>query len=284
MRIASRCICCTNEKLLSSPAILSPFVAHRVFGYQPVEITPAWELRDIRKGNAYMICRSVQCPACEMLFLDMRFDDEELASLYRDYRGDEYTQLRISYEPGYLETSKVYERRAGYIGRIEAFLRPWLPASPKILDWGGDSGINTPLLDEANLVHIYDISGKPTVDGAVAVDLQTVKETAYDLIICMQVLEHIPFPLELIRTIAASMDATTMLYLEVPYEVLMRTHHGSTNAYRYKRHWHEHINFFSETSMSALAEQAGLEIVALQPIATPDTKQGSVLSALCRLA
>jgi hypothetical protein len=284
MQIATRCICCGSQELYKSPAILMPFVAHRVFGYAPVEITAAWGLRDIRAGNAYMICHSMQCARCDTLFLDMRFNDAEMAALYANYRDEAYTRLRIQYEPGYNKVGSDYVQRADYIAMIEDFLRPKFPSAPRILDWGGDTGINTPLLTEASLVHVYDISGKPTVEGATAVDLATVSKTNYNLITCIQVLEHVSDPAGFVKEIVTNMDAGTLLYLEVPYEALMREHRGSGQAHLYKRHWHEHINFFSEGSMRTLAQQAGLEIVELRTVEfSLGERQVCVLFVLCRL-
>jgi 2-polyprenyl-3-methyl-5-hydroxy-6-metoxy-1,4-benzoquinol methylase len=283
-RVAKQCICCGGSELKRTPAILMPFVAQRVFGYEPVSITPEWGLRDVQTGVAYVICHSVQCADCEVLFLDMRFDDEELASLYANYRDDEYTSLRIRYEPGYRDTRNSYIRRAQYIEEIESFLRPYAPVAPKVLDWGGDTGLNTPLLREASRVDVYDISNRPVIEGVHAVDLGTAKRTKYDLITCCQVLEHVAYPLEIITELASMMNAGTLLYLEVPYEAIMRSHRGSTNLHRQKRHWHEHINFFSETSIRSMLAQAGLELIELKSFEiTLETREGCVLSALCRL-
>ena len=55
----------------------------RIFGWRPTEISPEWGLRDIRAGNACSICKTMMCEDCGMLFLDMRFDDEEMAALIR---------------------------------------------------------------------------------------------------------------------------------------------------------------------------------------------------------
>ncbi len=68
MKIATACPCCGGEALTRSPAVLMPFVAHRAFGWQPVEITPDWGLRTIPTGLAYPLCNSVQCEGCGLVF------------------------------------------------------------------------------------------------------------------------------------------------------------------------------------------------------------------------
>src|SRR5665647_1136619 len=100
-RIASSCVICGSCALKKSPAILMPFVAHRTFGWEPVEITDDWGLKTIRNGMAYSICNSIQCSNCGLLFLDIRFNESEMNSLYDGYREKQYTELREKYEPGY---------------------------------------------------------------------------------------------------------------------------------------------------------------------------------------
>lgn len=284
-RIARQCICCGGADLKKSPAVLMPFVAKRVFDHEPVLITPEWGLRDLQPGIAYSVCKSLQCARCGVLFLDIRFSDEEMASLYAGYRDEEYTRLREFYEPGYRKISEFYYDRSNYISTIEEFLSPRVPVAPALLDWGGDNGVNTPLKETARTVHIYDISNKPAIAGVQAVDLATIRCTKYDLIVCSQVLEHVPYPKDILGEIVSVMNRDTLLYLEVPYEELMRTHAGSRDIYSAKHHWHEHINFFSEESLLALLEQAGLQVVEMQFIEISlEWRDSCVTSVLCRRA
>ena len=51
---------------------------------------------------------------------------------------------------------------------------------------------------------------------------------------------------------------TTLLYLEVPYEPLLRGAPESRELAPHKRHWHEHINFFSPESLICLLAGLGL--------------------------
>ena len=101
-----------------------------------------------------------------MLFLDMRFDDEEMAALYADYRGEAYTRERDRFEPGYAARNAIMLEGSAYIGQIEAILEPYLGAKPRVLDWGGDTGVNTPFRSRAMQHDVYDISNRPMVEGA----------------------------------------------------------------------------------------------------------------------
>ena len=109
-----------------------PFIADRIFGWRPTEISPEWGLRDIPVGLACSICKTMMCEDCGMLFLDMRFDDEEMASLYRDYRGEAYTRDRDRFEPGYAARNAIMLEGSTYIDQIEAILEPYLSAGQRV--------------------------------------------------------------------------------------------------------------------------------------------------------
>ena len=272
-RVASRCICCGSSGLSRSPAILMPFVAHRVFGWQPVTIDHTWGLNTIQSGTAYALCNSVLCQDCGLLFLDMRFSDNELRSLYDGYKDDDYTELREKYEPGYRQRYALMAGAGGvksYLHKVEEFLAPLLSSPPRILDWGGDTGSNSPFRNHNKLLHVYDISRKEPAAGATAVDIETARQTDYDLIVCSQVLEHVSFPAETLREIRRSMRQDTLLYIEVPYEEILRTSVGDRNVHTRKRHWHEHVNFFTEESLRRLLSRCGLDIVSSHLLLLPD--------------
>ena len=135
MKIARKCVCCDSDRLKHVPAVLMPFVAFRVFGWEPIEIRPEWGLRDLPAGKLYCVCRSMQCQACGALFLDMRFDEDEMAALYDDYRGPAYTGVRDRFEPGYAARNALLLDPSSHIAKIEAFLEPHVPARPRVLDW-----------------------------------------------------------------------------------------------------------------------------------------------------
>lgn len=260
--ITRRCICCNSQNLARSPAVLMPFVAYRAFGHEPLDILPEWGFRDLRPGMAYTLCNSLQCRECGVLFLDYRFTDAQMASLYSGYRDERYTRERDRFEPGYAATTaRDFEHRAPYIADIERWLSPHLPQHPAVLDWGGGSGINTPFLGTSPTVHIHDISAVPCVAGAVPAAPETFGKQHYDLVTCCQVLEHVPYPFDFLQSMLPALDTETLLYLEVPYESLVRKSPDSRELATSKRHWHEHINFFSPDALRCLLQRAGLDCV-----------------------
>ena len=261
-----------------------PFVANRVFGWEPVEITPDWGLRDIKSGMAYPLCNSVQCMRCGVLFLDIRFTDTEMSSLYSSYRGDDYTDLRERFEPGYKARNAIILHGSTHLPKVEQFLLPHVSPPLKILDWGGDTGANTPFKDESVVLHIYDISNKPVVEGAMRVGKDAIERIEYDLIVLSHVLEHLPFPANALSEISTVMRKNTVLYIEVPHEDLVRLNSGSRDVHLSKRYWHEHINFFTHDAMRSLLEGCGLEALDVQTIETEGGgKHWHVFAIACKL-
>lgn len=284
IRVTDECICCDSRNLARSPAVLMPFVAKRVFGQQPVRITAEWGMRDLLPGMAYTLCNSLQCQECGGLFLDYRFTDEQMSALYLGYRDERYNAEREYFEPGYIQSANCFEERAEYISEVEVWLAPHLPERPAVLDWGGATGINTPFRGRGGLHHVYDISGAELVAEAQRADPDRFGLQQYDLVVCSQVLEHVPVPLELIAQIVPVLARNTLFYLEVPHEALMREHPDSLQLAPLKRHWHEHINFFSEGSLHRLIERVGLEVLDSHILSVElGVRKGAVMGILARL-
>jgi hypothetical protein len=284
-RVARSCIICGGDELSISPAVLMPFIAHRIFGWQPVEIDRSWGLFTIPNGHAFSICNSLFCRSCDFLFLDIRFTDAEMARLYKDYRGKDYVSLREQYEPGYKLRNSLLNNGVGYLLTVENFLKPHLSTpSPNILDWGGDTGRNTPFRACRSRLDILDLSAKETIDGARSVSLETAVEAHYDLIVCSQTLEHVPYPGDVLAQIATCMRFDTILYVELPFEALMKVP-CTDDRNSTKRHWHEHINFFSIKSLEILLSSSGFKLVNLT---TTDVEVAgcsvSIIQATARLS
>lgn len=259
MKIARSCVCCGGDRLQRSPAVLMPFLACRIFGWEGVEITPDWNMRDLPLGHAQAMCSTLACDDCGLLFLDMRFDDEELGALYADYRGSDYAATRSRFEPNYEARNRILNEGSHYIPAIESLLAPYVGEAPRVLDWGGDTGLNTPFRGRAAIHHVYDISQKPAVPGAEIVGRDQARSGTYDLVVSSNVLEHVPAPGEHLEEIASALGPETILYLEVPHEDIVRLVPDQQDRPAQKRHWHEHINFFTGDSLDAMLARSGLE-------------------------
>lgn len=282
-RLASSCVCCGSADLAASPAILMPFIADRAFGWSPVVIDDSWGLKTIKNGNAYSICKTLKCRRCEHIFCDIRFSDEEMSSIYMGYREKSYIELRDYYEPGYRERNNGLVQSITYKGDIEEFLSPLVDDPLTILDWGGDTGANTPFEKQRVSLDIFDISGKAVEGDARIVTREQATSSKYRLIVCSQILEHIPYPSDILFAVRDAMDEESILYIEVPYEELMRT--DAVDKENKKRHWHEHVNFYSKYSIDALLGNCGFNILKSNIlVANVAGNEVYILQVACRLA
>lgn len=288
MKIATSCVCCGSKDLKKSPSVLMPFIAHRIFDIAPVEITDDWDVEryGIKNGMAYARCNSVCCSNCLHTFLDMRFDDDELNLLYDNYREEEYINLRDHYEPGYKQKNEHLNEGYNYLKETEEFISPHLNTDTfTLLDWGGDTGKNTPFNTSCKTFHIYDISERPVMDGAIRVDRQDIENRTYDLLICLNVLEHVSFPSEILRDIFHHMHDQSVLCIEVPYENSVREGQNTgtlDSVYKNKRYWHEHINFFNDKSMTELLLTSGFDVLELRKLKISGETASHVLQVVCK--
>lgn len=282
-RIARQCVCCGGDDLARLPAVLMPFVAYRAFGWQAQKIDETWGLRTIQSGYAYPLCNSLCCRDCGLLFLDIRFSESELASLYDDYRKESYNEMREHFEPGYLERARQLSIPISYRPRVEEFLKPYIKRPLSILDWGGDTGRNTPFNDQAEVFDIYDISGAaPTTARARCVNKDQAQAKTYSLVICSHVLEHTPYPSDILNDIRPAMGADSILYIEVPLEHVMRDNDG--DFLEKKRYWHEHVNFYSKESLIHLIRNVGMTPLAIGEIPySAESEKPDVYQVICKL-
>jgi len=289
-RVATSCVCCGSVDLISSPSFLMPFISHRALGNAPVEILPEWDLEryGFKCGMVYTRCNSLFCKKCGHLFMDLRFSDGEMSNLYSNYRDEEYVTLRDYYEPGYKNKNNNLKKGYNYVSDIEEFIRPLLNTSKSfnILDWGGDTGKNTPFYDECGKLYIYDISRKISNGKANFLTSSDVEDYKYDLIVCSNVLEHVPYPLETLNKISKNMSDENILYIELPYENLIRKFEEEGNfsdiVYN-KRHWHEHINFFTTKSIEELVKLAGLDLIRINKLKISGETSNYVFQVACKI-
>lgn len=256
--ISHECIACGSLNLEAKPAFFMPFVSHRAFNSPMKKVTRETSgLRDIIDGYTYVFCRSLHCKSCGHLASDLRFNENQMKRLYRDYRGDEYLNLREFYEPGYMQRNAVFSHEYHYRNLVDEFILQHMKTYPKsVLDWGGDTGINTPYKERLKLHHIFDISNIQPIKGANIVNEESIPNYLYDLVVCQHVLEHLPFPSQSIANLIHRIQGNPFFYFEVPHETIMRKKLPHESPI--KQHWHEHINFYTEDSLAKLLLRCGL--------------------------
>lgn len=262
----SECVACGGAIQTLHRALVAPFLARRIWNRPPFCVN------------------LVACGSCGFVFYNPRLDDGDLQRLYTGYRLAEYQQMRHASEPWYSEkfnedlaSPALYLRRRAALAPL---LKKHLGHHPiqRVLDHGGDRGDLVAGLIDGAQAFVYDISGIPPATGVTAVADPAACQP--DLIINSNVLEHVGFPRNLVHSILAS-AGNGLVYLEVPVEqpagfsrlvrrfaqvgVMTATHpslarHILRPASLYMMH--EHINYYTERSLTTLFRAAGGNVQA----------------------
>ena len=246
---ALNCIVCGGAVARQWPAVVSPFVALRVWARKPFSL------------------RLFECSVCGHRFYSERLESREQMALYCGYRNRAYQEQRESVEPIYTAEfnaalsapAHMQERR----DMIASILWSHIPVSPKVLDFGGDGSLVLgmfPLMGIAS----YDIGGAGPTLGAC-------QRLNPDVVVCSNVLEHVAFPRVTLNEIASICTSDTVAFIEVPIEDPLA---WPVLRKRMAQYWrllcarprvalsllhpgmlwsmHEHVSFFSLTSFRRL--------------------------------
>jgi len=88
MRLAEACVAAMAIRLGHVPAGSDAVRRRQDFRWRPEEIIRNGACGTFPRAWPAAFAKQTMCEDCGMLFLDMRFDDEEMAALYADYRGE----------------------------------------------------------------------------------------------------------------------------------------------------------------------------------------------------
>jgi 2-polyprenyl-3-methyl-5-hydroxy-6-metoxy-1,4-benzoquinol methylase len=86
----------------------------------------------------------------------------------------------------------------------------------------------------------------------------------YDLITAFHVVEHLPDPRAILKTLASMLAKNGRMVIEVPSseDVLLTLY--ESDAFQRFTYWSQHLYLFNAETLRRLAEQAGLRIVSIQ--------------------
>ena len=205
--------------------------------------------------------------------------------LYSGYRLEEYQKMRQASEAWYTPKFNFDLASPASYDKRRAVLKPILSEHLKrreiarILDYGGDRGDLVAGLIEGAQAFVFDISGIPAAEGVISV-----KDPAAcraDLIINSNVLEHVGFPRRTVMDTLAAAPESGLVFFEVPCELpfglyriarriaqvgvmaITRPAVGLQVANPASLHMmHEHVNYFTEKTLTTLVRRAGAKVVA----------------------
>lgn len=239
----------------------------------------------------------MECRECDFAWFSERFDESTMAALYGGYRGATYLRTRRRWEPWYsgslnsaLEPgSSAVTERIGFMvdllaGVDVAHLR-------NTVDVGGDAGQFFPPF--AGPKYVVEVSDRELVPGVQAVRSVAELPEPPHLLVAAHLLEHLPDPLTFVRDLRAAIASDGHLYVEVPLDrprvgrwhatamydrylgLVLRTRPtwiladlvaGAARNLGWAVPWlgavkqSEHINYFSERSLTELLTRAGFRV------------------------
>jgi hypothetical protein len=184
--------------------------------------------------------------------------------------------------------------------RLKDFLTGFINTKPNdmvIADVGGDAGQFIPL-ELARRAFVVEASDQNPVEGVERIDNINHAPSDIDLLTCSHVLEHLPEPADFLskQIVGSTIRSGCLVYIEVPLERYRVSHLLGSRVYRnYLKllinagpiivfvdflsviariylgnifppliiKMHEHVNFFSESSLKSLVETIGLELMGV---------------------
>ncbi|RKF43535.1 hypothetical protein BCY88_06015 [Paraburkholderia fungorum] len=193
-----------------------------------------------------------------MVFFERRLTDEEAARLYTNYRGEEYTRVRLEIEPSYerylalfddpLSTDYYMIRVSDYIELVNVY--PEMAEAKRILDFGGDGTVPARAFPWSTV----------TVDDLCAGNADQIGEK-FDMIFASNVFEHLSDPVPVLRELTGRLRPDGLIFIDVPAPSHSNLAEGLLWQERYGGElyeMHEHITHFSRRSLVKLAKAAGL--------------------------
>jgi len=230
--------------------------------------TLAWPFRRLASDRAFLEMQS--CKACSFVQAKHPFPEDWITQLYLDYRSATYNAERTHYEPSYAAIAERVGTDTQEVSlRVEGathFLTGKLELSPTftMLDYGGADGRFLPPLAEQRFV--YEISDIPPIAGVQRVASEDALGR-YSYVHLAHVLEHVVYPLQLVKKVVEHVADKGYLYIEVPQEIndenLRLLQQGKA---QFDVAIHEHINYFSIPAVTQLMNAAGLHVVAMEAI------------------
>lgn len=215
---------------------------------------------------------AVRCPRCSLIYLDPRPALHELGRIY----PDDYHAFAFD-EDGF---GLVHRVRSRLEARRLLRVGDGLPADAHVLDVGAGDGFHLDLLRRHGPAG-WQLTGVDTDERAVAqahrrgldvrqssIEDADIAAGSIDLALCIQTIEHVADPVEVLRSIAAVLRPGGRLYLITdntgsPDFAWFKGRHWG--GYHFPRHW----NLFDRRSMQRLLELAGLETESLGTTTSP---------------
>lgn len=285
LKYINYCPCCLSSQIKEHGSLIAPFFSFRALGISPVQ-TKEGEFDDLTTGVSYLPVKTIYCESCGSVSCSARFTEDSMMRYYHGYQNEEFLEMRCRLEPSFRarlnnRSNQNTLRKRGESVQYTKIIRSWVDTKisntnfEHVLDYGGGTGSNTPLLGSIS-THVWDIDS-------------TNLDIKYNFISIMNVLEHVTDPVSLLKIASEKLSSENRSYIliEVPLERFMHDTHANINFYQRKKVWTEHINCFSTAGLQECVRNAGLFMVDSAEVlitggASEDLRENNkVILALC---
>jgi SAM-dependent methyltransferase len=221
------------------------------------------ELQELTRKLRYGDGLVAYCPRCDLGMLEHEPEDLER------YYDEEYRKLhgpRLGQEADYDE---IFESYVDYQGERVEMLRPFLGPDKRVLDVGCSAGHFLhnvkPLAGEVVGVD-YDRSAAEYAGQRLGIQTHggdlaeaPIEQGSFDLVCAIQVMEHVPEPIEFARRLASFLKPGGVAYVEVPNlrDPLLSVY--DVPAYHGFYYHRAHLFYMTGKSLRAIMERAGFE-------------------------
>jgi 2-polyprenyl-3-methyl-5-hydroxy-6-metoxy-1,4-benzoquinol methylase len=205
-------------------------------------------------GNWFGRIEIVSCRHCGHL-CNRAFDDGDANDLYG---ANVLTNTPVS--PSMVKAVE---------GTAELIMRHARP-SPRVLEVGGGAGALTVALSrDAAEVHLVEPSRALAADrfkGSNITFHQTMFPVAaladqeFDVIVCRQVLEHVPDPRPFLAALRKHLDGSGLAYIEIPDASYIRANRSVIDFH------YPHVHYFRPALAEVLLRRAGFDVFETHPI------------------
>jgi sarcosine oxidase delta subunit len=274
----SHCVICNTASTTVFRARMSSFVWERML--DKVQIDD-------------LIIAGIWCPHCSFIQSEYRFDDKEQARYYHEYMQDKPSDPANSRQHGDYVFHRLRNEGSDWYNWVHLYQSPEyihmrtdvinkcfnqygvkLTDIDTVLDYGGDRGQYIPA--EIKTKYVLEVENRAPVTGVTAIAAVTDLDPV-DLVMCCHTLEHVSYPMDLIRDMKRYLKPGGLIYIEVPDEI------ENLNKPDFK--FHEHINLFTADCLHNILVREGFEpsIVYKVNYATPDKILEKAQSIIGRL-
>jgi hypothetical protein len=231
------CPICNEKSEFLAHAIVAPWISE--LGNKPLT------------SSTYETCNS-----CDFTFFSHRYTDEELTTIYGDYRGDSFFTVRNSWEPWYSNSVngaftndasasvQIKKRRDFMVSALDKVFPPGTKINGCV-DFGGDYGQFFPENAIGPKV-LIDLSEKAVSGVTVYRSLADLPENV-DLIMNCNVIEHMTVINQIVNEMMAKVNASGYIYIELPLDKFRTRKFHKRDAYR------NYLNFLSRHRRTFIA-------------------------------